>query len=285
MSKTIVILSHKRSKAYGLKKYAISDIINRWRNDGHNVIELYGIDKFAPADLCVMHVDLSVVPDEYLGFANQYPVVINQKISDIRKSQFSRQQVSPDDNYQGEVIVKTDLNFGGWPEKLITKNFISIQWLKAMRFLGNPSNYFLSQTDYKIFNNLKDMPEKYFLDPTLVVEKFLPECLLEPMGDVYCLNYYKFFGSYNLGQKLYSYNKIVTGASAFKREVTDPHPDVIDIRYKLGMDYGKLDYTIVNGEVILLDVSKTVGAVRGASHPSNLDFAKLAADRLHEFCD
>jgi hypothetical protein len=251
----------------------------KWRSDGVKVIEMYGIDTFVPADICFVHIDLSVVPKKYLDYANQYAVVINGNVSDIRKSQISSNLISKGENYDGKVIVKSDLNFGGWPEKLITKNSLTILFLKGIRLFGNPSDYILSQEDYKIYDSPSEVPDENFSNSSYIVEKFLPE----RQGDNYCLNYFKFFGSFYQCQKLYSLSPIVSGANAFKREEIDPHPDIIKIKDKLGMDYGKLDYCVAEGKVILLDANKTTGIARGIHNPLFLKFLNLAAAELYSY--
>ncbi|MDR9365401.1 MAG: hypothetical protein RI575_08690 [Balneolaceae bacterium] len=52
------------------------------------MIFLFGTDRFVPADLLFMHVDLSIVPDEYFEFAEKYPIENNGNIKDIRKSTY-----------------------------------------------------------------------------------------------------------------------------------------------------------------------------------------------------
>ena len=71
-----------------------------------------------PADLVLLHVNLSVVPDEYLELASRYPIVVNGKAKDIRKSTYSTLRVTRDDPYAGPVIVKSNLNYAGVPEAI-----------------------------------------------------------------------------------------------------------------------------------------------------------------------
>ena len=109
-SKTIAILFHENTHPLIARRYTIAHMAWFWREDGHRVIFLHGTRKFVPADLCLVHADLSVVPEDYLEFARQYPITVNGEIRDIRKSSFSENLVRPRDGYVGPVIVKTDLN-------------------------------------------------------------------------------------------------------------------------------------------------------------------------------
>ncbi len=74
-----------------------------WRKDGHTVKFLFGTGKFVPADICFVHVDLSVAPNQYLEFAIRYPVVINGYIKNILKSRLVKIW------YQGTVVIKLRL--------------------------------------------------------------------------------------------------------------------------------------------------------------------------------
>ena len=38
-----------------------------------------------------------------------------------------------------------------------------------------------------------------------------------------------------------------------------PSPAILAVRDKLGFDYAKLDYVMIEGEVVLLDVNRTPG--------------------------
>jgi hypothetical protein len=100
----------------GPRNYLVHHLAELWRRDGLEVVYLYGTDRFVPADLVLVHVDLSVVPAEYPEFAAQYPVVLNGRICDIRKTATSRYLVQPGDDWDGPVIVKSNLNCGGYPE-------------------------------------------------------------------------------------------------------------------------------------------------------------------------
>ena len=74
MKQRIAILFHSRDQELELARYGISHIAKHWTDDGHEVINLFGTEKFVPADALILHVNLSVVPTEYSDFAEQYPV-------------------------------------------------------------------------------------------------------------------------------------------------------------------------------------------------------------------
>src|SRR5438132_12313065 len=92
--RTIAILFHENNRKRDLYSYAVTFLAEFWRQDGHRVHPLFGIRKFVPADLLLIHVDLSVVPDAYLEFASRSPIALNNGPKDIRKSPISTNHVS-----------------------------------------------------------------------------------------------------------------------------------------------------------------------------------------------
>jgi len=122
--KRIVVLFHKGDRQSDLSGYIVDHMARCWREDGHAVTYLFGTRPFVPADLLFIHVNLSVVPDEYLEFASQYPIVVNGRIRDIRKSTTSRNLLFPGDSWGGRVIVKSDLNYAGEPERMLRRSWL-----------------------------------------------------------------------------------------------------------------------------------------------------------------
>ncbi len=141
--KRIAVLFHRREPRENISSYIVDHLARFWREDGHEVTYVFGTRQFVPADLVFVHVNLSVVPDEYLQFAARYPVAVNGRIRDIRKSSISRNLLRPDDAWSGPVIVKSDLNYAGIPERMLRESWLqrrSWRWRqltdKAARLLG-----------------------------------------------------------------------------------------------------------------------------------------------------
>jgi hypothetical protein len=259
MKKKIAILFHENEKR--LKPgYVISRFADIWREEGNEVIFLFGTQQFVPADLILVHVNLSVVPDEYLEFAEQYPIVLNGEIKDIRKSTFSKNLVKPDDHYAGKVIVKSNFNFAGRPERKLPYSSSVKRFLRPLfsRFYCKTTRtpYFKSSCDYRVYDHYRLVPKRYFKNPNLVVERFLPEM----ENGFYVVRNFHFLGDRMTTNKLASKHPIVKGATYIKNENVEPHPQIIELRKALKCDYGKFDYVVHNGEVVLLDINKTTGA-------------------------
>jgi len=258
MKKRIAILFHENEKDLE-RRYVITYFADIWREEGNEVIFLLGTKKFVPADLIIVHVDLSVVPDDYLEFARKYPIVLNGEIKDIRKSTFSKNLIRSDDSYEGKVIVKSNLNFAGRPERTLLyssypKRFLHLvlSWFycKATR-----TPYFKSCRDYRFYDHPRLVSRSYFKNPNLVVEKFLPEM----ENGFYVVRNFHFLGDRMTSNKLVSKHPIVKGATHIKNEKIEPHPEIIALRKAMKFDYGKFDYVLHNGEVVLLDINKTTG--------------------------
>jgi hypothetical protein len=118
-----------------------------------------------------MHIDLSVVPAAYSEAATRYPVVVNGAAVDIRRRHVSRNLVSQEDDWKGPIIIKTDLNFSGTPEKNAAERF---------RRDGRPSDMapgpIVSTTRlYPVLPSASEVPADVWANPGFVVQRFLPE--------------------------------------------------------------------------------------------------------------
>ena len=255
MKKTIAILFHEKHDMHRVQDYVIWHLAKIWNKDGHNLVFIFGVEKFAPADVCIVHVDLSVVPNEYIEFASRYPITINGDVRDIRKSIFSKNIVRPHDQYKGKVIVKSDLNYAGVPELKILKSSVSNELFKEKVKHIPPHRRLNSPDDYKIYEQAGDVPPVYYQDPFFIVEKFFPE----KIDDLYFVHLYLFLGDSRHCFRLGSKDPIVNGATSISNEIVKPHADIIKMQKEMGFDYGKFDYCINDGKVVLLDINKTIG--------------------------
>jgi hypothetical protein len=260
--KRIAILIHKDDAAFVYFKYLIKSLMKEWEALGFAVKVIRGIDQVVPADVLIPHLDLTIVPDDYREFLAQYPVVINRHVVDISKSKISANLIGRDDPYTGPVIVKTDFNSGGLPEKRLSKLHL-FRAISAKVFTGTSGPpldgwqdvRYINSADYPVFPSLQDVPDKVFTNKSLVVEKFLPEIL----DGRYCVRYYIFMGDRDLVQVFRSKNKVVKGSDEVALEAGSLPPELYTLREKLGMDYGKIDFVIREGQVIVLDINRTPG--------------------------
>jgi hypothetical protein len=256
MKKKIVILTLEDSPNIMQCKYLLKHLVLLWKNQGFDVDVVQGIKKKIKADIIFSHIDLTIVPDEYNQFLKDYPIVINGKAKDISKSLVSQNLLKSTDDYKGIVIVKTIENYGGMPELGRLKCDYSEKLALFKRQEWKDIQY-LDSHYYPRFDSIKDVPQDIWKNEKLIVEKFLPE--LDEMGH-YCVRKYFFLGNKQVGIYQTSDNPIVKTAK-FKNElIMDDIPipiELMDIRRRLGLDFGRLDYTLVNGKAVVYDTNKT----------------------------
>ena len=270
---TLVIIHNKKQifdRQTSNRFYLIDYFRKSWEASGLIIKDVYGTDEFIPADAAFLHIDLSVIPDEYLSFASRYHRVINGQVHDIRKSVISKNLISKDEAYEGQVIVKTDLNAGGGPER--SSIFIERTYHYLWRILpawAKPVGIY-SQKDYTIFENPALVPRKFYHDPKLVVEKFLPE----KWGKIYCHRRYYFLGEKEVNQLWLSKDPLCFSGDeiVLNKPVI---PELRSLRKKLGFDFGAFDYVMRDGNIILFDVNKTPGVGSSLDFLDELWLAKL----------
>jgi hypothetical protein len=188
----------------------------------------------------------------YSEAAKRYPIVVNGAAVDMRKRLVSHYLVTRDDGWTGPVIVKTDLNYGGIPEKQAAERF---------RRDGKPADLspgpiVATTRPYPIFASANVVPADVWANPGLVVERFLPE--QDERG--YCVRAWVFFGDQERCTRYRGTHPIVKSATIVAREVV-PVPDEIRAeRERLGFDYGKFDFVVHDGHAILLDANRTPSA-------------------------
>lgn len=248
--KSIALLFHEQDSPATIRNYLITHYARYWQQQGLNVFALFGTQHFVPADLILLHVDLSVVPEAYFAFAARYPVVLNGKVRDIRKSTFSQHLLKPGDQYSGAVIVKSDCNYAALPERRLFAQ-------------GTPQTIFNSPLDYLLFQNINAVPAHIWQAPGLVVEQFLPEVV----DGLYHVRFYNFLGRKGNCMRIASSHPVVHISHAVKIEQIPFDPRLDELRRAYNFDYGKFDYVERDGEIILFDTNKTTGFVGGSSDP------------------
>ncbi len=195
---------------------------------------------FRPADAALLHVDMSLIPQDYLDLAARYPKAINGKVADIRKRHVSRNLLERTSDWPGQVLVKSDLNCRGGPE------------LNLARRTGAARSDDTTP-EYQIFDRLDLVPDTVWQDPSRVVERFLPERL----GSDYVLRVWSFLGDYERCT-WYSASEPIIKAGTITQFGPTEVPDAIRAeRKRLGFDYGKFDFAIGPEGPVLFDANRT----------------------------
>jgi hypothetical protein len=214
---------------------------------GHEVLVYRGIANLPDADMAILHVNLSVVPADYVEATARYPVALNGKAIDIRKRNVSRNILASDTDWAGPVIVKTDLNCWGFPEWQASK--------AAAELRGDSIVEGMPPEDYRVYERTADVPASTWSDARWVVERFLPE--YDEHG--YHVRSWIFVGEAERCARCRSTHKIIKGQAIADIEYVGVPEFIRSERQRLGLDFGKMDFVIHEGEPVLLDANKTPG--------------------------
>ena len=271
---SIAILFHETTPPNKFCSYRIWRLAKRWTQWGIDVQFVQGPDARIKADLVIPHIDLSVRPEAYRQLLYSRSMVANRNVTDIRKRSFSRNLVSLDDEYDGPVIVKTDSNHGGKPEKHALRRLpihkrVASTWQQGTRILrrlastGSLSKLSyaqaLSPAKYPVYPSKHLVPSCAFSNPDLVVERFRPEM----EGRFYFIRMYEFLGSEGFAIRVRSEHPVVKGTDSPHLEFVPVDESIVALRHALGFDQGKFDYVMHDGKAVLLDVNPTPTFGRG----------------------
>jgi hypothetical protein len=267
-----------------VSSYIVDHLARYWREDGHDVVYLFGTKSYAPADLILVHVNLSVVPDEYLAFASRYPIALNGRLRDIRKSVVSTNLVRANDSWKGPVIVKTELNYAGKPERSMKLRWRE-KYPRLWRVASRATTWFTGQeeqadfADYLIFETAKDAPPEFFTRPDVVVERFLPE----RENDLFHLRMCQVLGDRVICTRVASRVPVIKAGMSVSSQPVEPHPEVEQWRKQFNLDYGKMDYLVHDGRAVLIDVNKTTGASKRVADAPLQEMRRRLAEGLYSY--
>lgn len=300
MKKNILIVMHKYERPLDHSDYVIRYLMNQWQQQGHTVRIAYGTGQKIDADIVINHVNLTVTPAKYIHYFKPYRQKINSAVTDISKSKISNCVIKPGTDYTGPVIVKTDYNCGGKQEKngqitarilakikyafikRINQNCAALLFSnrKQCNYHNQPPGYWkhvktLNNKNYPIFDRPDQLPGTIWKNKHLVVEKFMPE--LDADGKFIC-RYLYFFGDKSFGVITRSEIPVAKSRIIDRRILPGPGPEEL-LQYckKLKMDYGRLDYTMVDQRVYLFDANRTP-----TFSPAIYSVYKEQIDRLSE---
>jgi len=254
----IAVLTH-RNQNFERWGYFLHGFMDIWREAGHRVSVLPGPDGRASnsdVDLAIPHIDLTVTPPDFLEWSARFPRLINGRITDISKRAISRALVTPGDGYSGPVFVKTDRNHGGLPEARMAATTSPLRRCANRLHNRLPWRWrsSISSMDYRVFDSPAAVPRAVWTNRNFVVERFQPE-----MKDgLYCLRIWVFLGDRETNIIAYSQKPVVKSINIIRREPAGEVPaELRQMRKDLGFDFGKFDYAIVNGRVVLYDANRT----------------------------
>jgi hypothetical protein len=239
-----------------------------WLPNGHRVLIHRGLDRLPPADVAIQHVDLTMVPRAYLELARHYPRVINAAVGDISKKRVSAELLGKDSAYDGPVMVKTDLNHAGMPERMLRQKMRGMKgaWLRLLERVV-PCTWFghLPKDQYVTYEHKDAVPGWVWRYRGLVVQPLY----VERRRDLFAMNQWYFLGGRDCVSTFLSREPVVKLATVVER--LPLHREVPEAmrrrRAELKFDYGKFDYVIADGEPVLLDANRTPD--EGPEFPTN----------------
>jgi len=239
---SIAILVHPQQRMpYGAFLRRIID--QCWKPEGRRVFIQEPFAANAPkADCAIVHVDLTHVPPVYAEWAARFPLTVNARALDISKRRICTTLVGPNDDWNGPVVVKTDLNHRGDSERRLGQTVPDHDWI-------------LPDEGYRMFDRKSDVPDRVWRDAGLVVQKLH----VERHGEWYVLHQWFFLGDRDIVSTYYGTSPMLKQATMTKRPpLTFNIPDALRARRaELGFDYGKFDYVIEEGVPHLIDANTT----------------------------
>jgi hypothetical protein len=243
------LLSHALKRGHPAKfrrKYFIRYALNELRRRGHSIAVMSGTRNPVPGDVGILHTDCSVVPQEYREIAARFPITLNARTHDITKRFISDALLDRGSQWRGPVIVKANLNSGGFAEELHNR--------KAKDKGREPPHPSVRGFhSYQLFASISQVPDVFWQDEGLVAEKFVAES--EPDG--YAMRTWLFLGDWERCRLNVSSHQIIKGGALIRQESSPVPEELREKRRSLGFDYGKFDFVIHNGRAILIDANRT----------------------------
>lgn len=256
--RAVAILLHELD-GFETSQYMLRDIAGVWRARGVRVELVRGPGaRVEPAefDAAILHADVTTVPDSYVQLARRFPRALNAGTADISKRAISTNLVARADGYDGPVIVKTDRNCGGIREAEIARAGGLSRWVRAAhRRLHWTLRAELAGKDYRVYPSAREVPLVVWMNPWLVVEKFLPE----RHDGCYWLRSWIFLGEAEVLALRPATGPVIVADNILKRDFIpcDIPASLRARRRELGFDFGKFDFGIVGGEAVLYDANRT----------------------------
>jgi hypothetical protein len=270
----LVIITHEfdifayRRDARGpvLSTYLLYDVLRHLETLGHEWRIAKGPQP-VPGDVAILHVDSTIVGDDYLALASLYPRTLNFGTGDISKRAVSRNLLSPGDDWDGPVIVKADLNCNAETEHVHNMRAQSLD-----RPLPHPG---VARTGpHILLDRLGDVPDEIWADPALVVEKFLPE---RDAGGGYVMRTWVFMGQRERSTRIVTPGWIGKASEAVLLEPQEVPEALRAERERLDFDFGKFDFVLQDGVPMLLDANRTPGTTTAVQERTRGGALNLAA--------
>ncbi|MEQ6167579.1 hypothetical protein AAOE16_10315 [Ekhidna sp. MALMAid0563] len=210
---------------------------------------------------------MTTLSPPYCDLINNYSNVVNGKLLDISKRSISAQLLDQHSDYQGPVIVKPNRNARGLTD--IAMRIPNGAFILKEEIIRAKKNVV-----YRVFESLQSVPAAYFTNEELVIERYLPE----REDDMYYLRVCILLGDKHISARVGSKSGVIKGVNVISREIVETPQALLEEMKRRGFDYGKVDFGIHKGEIVIYDTNRTPG------HSSNnIQNATLLADGIESF--
>ncbi len=225
--------------------YLIGRMVFELIRRGHDVEIVHGPNaKNNDPDLAILHVDLTHVPEDYLAYAAGFRNCLNRNVANISKTRISGALLAGRPDWNGPVIVKSNLNCHAGGESA-----------KNARRKGSAPEV-REFPEYAVYDSIRDVPEDLRNDASLAIDCFMPE----REGDMYAIRHWVFCGDQGHCNRFISPEMIIKGGNVLRKEPCAVPDKLHDLRKAMGFDYGKFDFVMHGDDVFLLDANKTPGS-------------------------
>ena len=237
------------------RRYILNRALEHFHGAGLRYRLLERADRRGTGAVAFVHVDLTDVPPRHRPAPGAYALCLNGEATSISRVLYSRARLRPDSQYPGPVIVKSVLNYRGLPERdylLATSRTFRLE-CRVLRLLGRVPGP-MRCPPYELYESVDAVPDAVWSDPRRIVERFVPGLLATPVVKYRC----DFFLDVVLHTRG-TYDSLLADPDTV-REVTlvDTIPnEVLRVRADLRLDFGSVDYFVVDGEAVVVDVNKT----------------------------
>jgi len=257
---SLVVLTHALQGPP--RHYYLDYVLDLWRAERRRVVIHQGLAEPPAAAAALLHVDLTVCPEPYRALARRYPLALNLYPASLAKRAVSRNLLGRDDAYDGPVIVKTDLNAGGLPEQRLAlarrsgaRRALAAAWRGMPPWLGGPP----TGGRYRVYARKRDVPAAVWDRSALVVERLLLDRVAVDGRQLCGVRQWFCLGERGLVLTYRGPSPCLRWKTTTLIEpLSDAVPEAIRARRReLGLDFGKLDFVVADGEAHLLDANRT----------------------------
>ncbi|OOZ39236.1 hypothetical protein BOW53_12300 [Solemya pervernicosa gill symbiont] len=264
--------------------YVLSRLLKGLDDSGLSYRFRESVDGRDLAPRAFVHIDLTELPQRFHQIDKLYPQVINGQAVSIDRRRYSRAMLERGSDYAGPVISKSIYNHRGVPEfNYQRRRNLSARVGHLFNKLIKPHYKQLRCPHYEVHETLAAVPDSVWTNPEQIVERFLPGSLELPIEK----HRYNFFYDYEFTTRstfeslLCNPDKVVEVDEAEGR-VPD---EVRNVREMLHLDYGSIDYFMVDDKAYVIDANKTTttGDSWIDAYPVIAEYMRCMQQKMIEF--